>query len=70
MRRCHQKLDELDHAVVVSGYGTTAEGQDYWLMKNTWSAWWGEQGYMQILRQPHDCGIAAQPIYIELHDVA
>ena len=72
MGRCHQKLDELDHAVIVSGYGTTPDGQDYWLMKNTWSTWWGEQGYMQIARHGahHDCGISAQPIYVELQDVA
>ena len=38
LRRCKQKLDELDHAVIVSGYGTTEDGQDYWLMKNTWCA--------------------------------
>ena len=36
--RCKQKLDELDHAVIVSGFGTTEDGQDYWLMKNTWCA--------------------------------
>ena len=40
MCRCKQKLDELDHAVIVSGYGTTEDGLDYWLMKNTWCAPW------------------------------
>ena len=46
-------------------YGTTEDGQDYWLVKNTWSTNWGEDGYLRIARQPHDCGIATQPIYIE-----
>ncbi len=59
-------LADLSHAVLVSGYGTTDEGQDYWLVKNTWSALWGDKGYIRIARNPHDCGIATQPMYVEL----
>lgn len=57
---------DLDHAVLVSGYGTTDEGHDYWLVKNTWSSYWGDQGYIKIARSPHDCGIATQPMYVDL----
>ncbi|KAK9819683.1 hypothetical protein WJX72_001073 [[Myrmecia] bisecta] len=64
--KCHSKLAKLDHAVIVSGYGTTESGEDYWLVKNTWSPFWGEEGYIRIARQPHDCGIATQPTYVEL----
>ncbi len=59
-------LADLSHAVLVSGYGTTDEGQDYWLVKNTWSALWGDKGYIRIARNPQDCGIATQPMYVEL----
>lgn len=65
MCRCQTQVDKLDHAVIISGYGTTPEGQDFWLVKNTWSTNWGEEGYIRIARQPDDCGIASQPIYID-----
>jgi hypothetical protein len=49
----------LNHAVVCEGYGTE-NGKDYWLVRNSWGASWGDEGYTKIGVQPIGfgyCGI-------------
>jgi hypothetical protein len=53
---------KLDHGVLVVGYG-----DGYWIVKNSWGASWGMDGYIQLARgtgsPSGECGIAMQPSY-------
>ena len=46
-----------DHAVAVVGYGTTKEGEDFWLIKNSWGSDWGEEGFIRLRRGVGMCGV-------------
>jgi cathepsin L len=41
----------INHAVVLEGYGTDEKtGQDYWIIRNSWSPLWGENGRIRLKR--------------------
>lgn len=43
------------HAVAITGWGSE-DGVDYWLVKNSWSTFWGEDGLFKIVRGTNECG--------------
>ena len=50
--------NDLDHQVLIVGYGTD-DGQDYWRIKNSWNAKWGEAGFCRVARNANNlCGVA------------
>lgn len=44
------------HAVEMIGWGTE-DGEDYWLIKNSWNEEWGDGGLFKIARGVNECGI-------------
>jgi len=55
----------MNHAVLVVGYGTK-DGQDYWIVKNSWSSGWGADGYIYMARNLDNlCSIANLAMYAE-----
>lgn len=53
---CPQENVDINHVVQLVGYGSTHEGQDYWIVRNSWSPNWGESGYIRLARNDGYCG--------------
>ena len=59
---------KLDHGVLAVGYGTES-GEDYYLVKNSWSEGWGDGGYIKLGRGSQynsgagQCGMLMQASY-------
>mmetsp|Transcript_25325 Transcript_25325/g.38931 ORF Transcript_25325/g.38931 Transcript_25325/m.38931 type:complete len:416 (+) Transcript_25325:19-1266(+) len=61
---------DVNHLTVLVGYGTDQDtGEDYWLVRNSWSPTWGEGGYIRLKRTDpstladpdDDCGMDTTP---------
>jgi len=44
------------HAITIVGFGIE-NGTKYWTVKNSWSKYWGANGYFRIRRGTDECGI-------------
>uniref|UniRef100_K3W742 Peptidase C1A papain C-terminal domain-containing protein n=1 Tax=Globisporangium ultimum (strain ATCC 200006 / CBS 805.95 / DAOM BR144) TaxID=431595 RepID=K3W742_GLOUD len=53
---------EIDHAVVLVGYGTDGS-TDYWILKNSYSPQWGDKGFLKLkMDSKINCGVNVFPV--------
>ncbi|XP_072392909.1 uncharacterized protein [Diabrotica undecimpunctata] len=61
---CGNTPEQMNHAVLIVGFGQEADGRKYWLVKNSYGPNWGIGGYVKIAKENNNqCGIAIQASY-------
>jgi len=47
----------LDHSIELLGWGVSGDGVKYWICRNSWGTYWGENGWFRIVRGTDNLGI-------------
>ena len=64
-KTCKNGPMDVNHAVLAVGYGVE-KGVKYYIVKNSWGAVWGDQGFFKIKRGVNMCGVAVCNSYPKL----
>jgi len=64
---CKHDESQIDHAVVATGFGTDKQGVAFWTIRNSWSTYWGDRGYINIARGELDCCVTCEAGYPDVN---
>lgn len=53
----------INHGIVITGYGTDPTYGPYWIIKNSWGANWGDNGFVRIARDVNCASICNLYMY-------
>merc|ERR1711998_187187 len=54
---CKNTVRSMDHAVQLVGYNGDAS-TPYWIVRNSWTTDWGEDGFIYLAMGENACGLA------------
>ena len=55
---CQSGATQVNHAVLVVGYGDTEDGTPFYIVRNSWGSLWGMEGYFWMIRGKNMCGVS------------
>jgi len=59
--------DSLDHCVQIVGFSATTNNKTpYWIIRNSWGADWGLEGYLWVERGKDECGVSDEATYVTI----
>lgn len=65
--KLHQEWEQVDHAVLLIGYGED-QSQAYWSLQNSWGTDWGEDGYFRMARGIDESGVESIAVAAEVEE--
>ena len=63
---CKSDANGLNHAIQIVGYDLDA---GYWLIRNSYGAQWGEDGYFRLRFGKNTCGITNEATIVEVEEL-
>lgn len=56
---------KLDHAALAVGFGKE-RGEEFWIIKNSWSISWGDKGFIKISAKDDNCGVTQKAVVVKV----